>query len=64
MGRMEAMLRLLQDERGSDLHLAAGQPPRMRRKGSLAPIEGEAALTDAALRSLLREITNDDQWTS
>ena len=57
MGRMEAMLRQLQDEHGSDLHLAAGQPPRMRRKGSLAPIDGEPALTDAALRKLLREIT-------
>jgi twitching motility protein PilT len=64
MARMEALLRQLQDERGSDLHLAAGQPPRMRRKGSLAPIEGEPALTDTALRTLLREITNDDQWTS
>ena len=42
MGRMEQMLRQLQSERGSDLHLAAGQPPRMRRKGTLAPIEGEA----------------------
>ncbi len=43
MGRMEAMLRQLHDERGSDLHLAAGQPPRMRRKGSLDAIEGQAA---------------------
>ncbi len=64
MGRMEAMLRLLQDERGSDLHLAAGQPPRMRRKGSLTPIEGEPAQSDEALRKLLREITSDDQWIS
>ena len=64
MGRMEALLRQLQDERGSDLHLAAGQPPRMRRKGSLAPIDGEDALTDAALRNLLHEITNDEQWNS
>jgi twitching motility protein PilT len=64
MGRMEAMLRQLQDERGSDLHLAAGQPPRMRRKGSLDPIEGEPPLGDAALRKLLGEITNDAQWSS
>jgi len=64
MGRMEAMLRQLQDERGSDLHLAAGQVPRMRRKGSLDPIEGQAPLSDGSVRALLREITNDDQWAS
>jgi len=64
MGRMEAMLRQLQDEHGSDLHLAAGQPPRMRRKGSLVPIEGQPPFTDTVLRGLLREITTDDQWAS
>ncbi len=64
MGCMEAMLRQLQDEHGSDLHLAAGQPPRMRRKGSLEAIEGEPPLADAALRDLLREITSDEQWDS
>jgi twitching motility protein PilT len=61
---MEAMLRQLRDERGSDLHLAAGQLPRMRRKGSLDPIDGEPTLSDAGLRTLLREITTDEQWTS
>jgi twitching motility protein PilT len=61
---MEAMLKQLQDERGSDLHLAAGQPPRMRRKGSLDPIEGQPPLTDAGLRALLREIATDEQWAS
>jgi twitching motility protein PilT len=64
MGRMEQMLRSLQDEKGSDLHLAAGQPPRMRRKGSLDPIAGEASLDDRALRALLREIASDEQWSS
>ena len=64
MGRMEQMLRSLRDEKGSDLHLAAGQTPRMRRKGSLDPIAGEARLDDSGLRSLLREIASDEQWTS
>jgi twitching motility protein PilT len=36
----------------------------MRRKGSLDPIDGEPTLTDAGLRTLLREITTDDQWIS
>jgi len=62
MGRMADMLVSLREQGGSDLHLAAGQPPRMRRKGSLEPIEGEAALDDAGVRALLREIAGDEQW--
>ena len=63
MGRMEDLLRQLKDDAGSDLHLAAGQPPRMRKKGSLVAIS-DAPLTDAALRALLRELASDEQWTS
>ena len=63
MGRMEDLLRQLREDKGSDLHLAAGQPPRMRKKGSLEAITN-APLTDAALRALLREITSAEQWAS
>jgi twitching motility protein PilT len=63
MGRMEDLLRQLKDDKGSDLHLAAGQPPRMRKKGSLVPIS-DAPMSDATLRSLLREITSGEQWAS
>jgi twitching motility protein PilT len=63
MGRMEDLLKQLKDEKGSDLHLAAGQPPRMRKKGSLDPIS-DSPYTDAMLRGLLRELTNDEQWAT
>jgi len=63
MGRMEDLLRELLAEKGSDLHLAAGQPPRMRKKGSLEAVSDER-LTDASLRALLREIASPDQWAS
>lgn len=63
MGRMEDLLCRLRAEKGSDLHLAAGQPPRMRRKGSLDAIE-DGVLDDAGLRSLLREIATEEQWAS
>jgi twitching motility protein PilT len=62
MGRMEDMLVSLREKGGSDLHLAAGQLPRMRRKGSLDAIEGEAPLDDAGLRALLQEIATPEQW--
>jgi twitching motility protein PilT len=63
MGRMEDLLRQLLAEKGSDLHLAAGQPPRMRKKGSLEATSDEP-LTDRALRAILREIASADQWAS
>jgi len=64
MGRMADMLVALREQGGSDLHLAAGQPPRMRRKGSLEPIEGEPVLDDAGVRALLREIATPAQWAT
>ena len=64
MARLEAMLTSLREKDGSDLHLAAGQPPRMRRKGALTPLDGEAVLDDDAVQALLREITTPEQWQS
>jgi twitching motility protein PilT len=64
MGRMDALLRQLLEEKGSDLHLAAGQPPRMRRKGALEPVAGAAPFDDAGLRAVLGEITTPEQWRS
>ena len=64
MGRLEAMLTSLREKDGSDLHITAGQPPRMRRKGSLTPLDGEAVLDDAAVQALLREIATPEQWQS
>jgi twitching motility protein PilT len=62
VGEMDRMLKALREHGGSDLHLAAGQPPRMRHKGSLDPIAGAAPLTDAGVRALLREIASPEHW--
>ncbi|MCZ6570548.1 MAG: PilT/PilU family type 4a pilus ATPase [Deltaproteobacteria bacterium] len=64
MATVDNWLRALKDRKGSDLHLAAGGLPRMRSDGKLAPLEGEGELTDDALRSLMREIVNEEQWRS
>ncbi len=37
---MQSLLRLLIEREGSDLHLTAGSPPRMRVYGRLTPIDG------------------------
>jgi twitching motility protein PilT len=63
MAAIDALLRTLKERSGSDVHLAAGTPPRMRVKGHLDPIEGQAALSDASLRALLREIVSAEQWS-
>ena len=53
---------VLKSEGGSDLHLVAGSPPRIRAKGALAPLEGRAVISDEELRSLLSEITSEKNW--
>jgi len=61
---MDELLKLLKNDDGSDLHLAAGVEPRMRRSGSLAAIDGSPPLTVECIRDLLREIANDEQWAT
>ena len=62
MAAIDALLVALKERSGSDLHLAAGTPPRLRVKGNLDPIEGQRVLDDATLRALMREIVSADQW--
>ena len=62
MAAIDALLVALKERSGSDLHLAAGTPPRLRLKGNLDPIEGRGDLDDAALRTLMREIVSAEQW--
>ena len=62
MARVDALLDALKERSGSDLHLAAGQAPRMRVKGEVAEVEGQGVLDDAALRGLMREVVSPEQW--
>jgi len=64
MARVDDWLRALKEESGSDLHLAAGAVPRMRRKGELGDLDGEPPLTDDGLRVLMREIVSEEQWSA
>ncbi len=56
------LLRLLKQQQGSDLHLAAGLEPRIRRHGVLEPLPGWPVLDDAAVSELLREAASDAHW--
>lgn len=62
MARVDALLAALKERSGSDLHLAAGSPPRMRVRGAVAPVDGAAVQGDAELRDLMREVVSPQQW--
>jgi len=61
---MDELLKRLKGEGGSDLHLAAGLEPRMRKSGSMVIVDGTAALTVDSIRVLLREIASEEQWST
>jgi twitching motility protein PilT len=60
--RLHELFHYLRDNKGSDLHLAAGLEPRIRVHGSLEPVAGWPVLTHEALCDLLREIASEEQW--
>ncbi len=64
MARIDELLRYLQSKGGSDLHLAAGIEPRIRTRGELVAVEGQATLDEETLRKLLREIVSEERWAA
>ncbi len=62
MAKIDELFRFLSAQGGSDLHLAAGLPPRICLHGSLTTIPDWPTFDDAFMGGLLREITSPDQW--
>jgi twitching motility protein PilT len=62
MAGMQDLLHHVKDHRGSDLHLAAGIEPRIRRNGSLEPVPNWPALEHPQVLALLREVASEAQW--
>jgi len=62
MAEIDRLLRYLKERGGSDLHLATGLEPRIRRHGSLEPVEGAAALAAEEVERLLSGIAPPKQW--
>ncbi len=62
MPALDDLLRYLKENRGSDLHVAAGLEPRVRLHGDLVPVQGWPALSDDEVRKLAREIATAEQW--
>jgi twitching motility protein PilT len=61
MARMDQLFRALVQAGGSDLHLTAGEIPRIRVDGDMKPL-GKQAITPQQMTSLLQEITPEANW--
>jgi twitching motility protein PilT len=61
MARIDAFLRILEEQGGSDLHLQAGSPPVLRIHGSLQRIKYRT-LTHRDTTEMFREIMEPEQW--
>ncbi len=60
MPKIDGLLKLLKDKKGSDLHLAVGAPPTLRIHGELEKMEVRE-LTQPDMESLLFEIMDDEK---
>src|SRR5919202_3692463 len=48
-------------QKASDLHLTAGAPPMLRKRGSLVPLEGMPKLTSTDTREIIYAVLNSSQ---
>jgi twitching motility protein PilT len=61
MPSLHNLLEIIIEQGGSDLHLAEGQPPKMRKHGDVMPIRAEPMLQEETA-SMLREISGEQNW--
>ncbi len=64
MAQIERLFVALRDNKGSDLHLAAGKAPAYRDSGNIVSLASREPITDAELRGILKEIVSEKQWQS
>ena len=61
MARLDQLLQVIVSEGGSDLHIAEGQPPKMRKHGDVVPIHEKPLDRDETM-SMLREVCGERNW--
>ncbi|MCZ7646338.1 MAG: type IV pilus twitching motility protein PilT [Planctomycetota bacterium] len=62
MPAIDRLFQAMQKAKGSDLHLAEGQPPKYRVHGHIEAIPGEPPLTHDTLAGYLQEICPSHHW--
>jgi len=61
MVTLEELLHLLMEKKGSDLHVTAGSPPRIRSDGALRPVENMPRLAPDETQKIIYSILDNDQ---
>ena len=61
MAYLDQLLGIIVEQDGSDLHIAEGQPPKMRRHGDVMPIREQPISQDEAM-SMLSEVCGEHNW--
>jgi twitching motility protein PilT len=61
--RMEGLLRTLVSHKASDLHLRVGSPPMLRKSGEIENVEGEPAVSEADIASMLNAVMHERNRT-
>jgi len=56
LDRIESLLRTLVTRKASDLHLRVGSPPMLRANGEIAPVNGDAPLTQDEIEAMLHAV--------
>ena len=61
MAKIDALFKIMLDEGASDLHMSPNNKPRIRKSGSLIPIEQAPVLTPEMNKALIFEILTDKE---
>src|SRR3984893_769285 len=61
MASLRPLLNIVIEQGGSDLHIAEGQPPKMRKHGDVMPIGTEPMMREETM-SMLREVSGEPNW--
>ena len=61
MPYVDQFLSVIVRQGGSDLHIAEGQPPKMRKHGDVRPIRTEPVTRDEAA-AMMSEISGPGNW--
>ena len=61
MAYLDQFLQIVVQQEASDLHIAEGEPPKIRVNGDITPIRAEPISHDEAKR-MLNEVCGSDNW--
>jgi twitching motility protein PilT len=60
--KIDPLFEIMMEQGSSDLHMAQGQPPKVRLHGEISPIEGQPAMDEPTIRGYLEEICPPARW--